>query len=581
MKHLSMNRGAAAAQLLADPMFRAQWAELCDRCPWSTSYQSPAFAGAWYRVYAEKFEPVIVTARSETSSLCGILCLAVANEDGALVVAGANQSEYQSWVSDPELENEFAPAAVRLLRREFPSRLLEFRYLPPGVPLDWLKDRSLTSRVVLSKKSRPLLRFAQMTDSLSKANNKKRLKGLKKLGEMEFRRVTSAEELEEVFDDFIDFYDIRLGAMHGMEPFAEDPLKRSFQLELMKEPGLFHVTILTAGNLLASAHLNVCDRKQVHLNLIGYNPLLAKHSPGKFHIHMLSQMLIAQGCEELDLTPGGDPYKERFANAHDTSFVLSFHPTRLSQVKGIIEARGEAWARSGLSVAGIHPARARATAAKLRHLGVVKAGSSLAGQLGNWIFSQRETKFYGAGLSKDIEPRSDEGDFRRDCIGDLLAYRPFPSGPARKCFLSDAMTRLEEGQHPYTCVRDQQLIYVGWVMERPSEVYLSRVHPGLAAPQGCALITDLRPCGPVHEAELAPACLRAILSDLCRVNGIERAMMAVSRGREQIQLLEDAGFSWDRSVFVKTTLGRMRRWAWEASSPSACTAEVSQSAATR
>ena len=283
---------------------------MCERCPWCTSYQSPAFAGPWYRVYAEKFEPLILIARRDTSLLCGILCLAVSADDGAVVAAGANQAEYQSWVSDAECGNEFALAAVLAIRREFPSSLLEFRYLPPAAPLDWLRDSRLRSRFVLSKKSRPLLQFPKMTNSLFKANNRKRLKGLKKLGEMEFRRLTSPEELAAILDEFMDFYDLRLGAMHGMEPFARDPLKKSFQLELMKEPGLLHVTVLMAGNLLASTQLNVCDRKQLHLNLIGYNPMLAKHSPGKFHIHMLSQMLIAQGCQELDLTPGGDPYKE-------------------------------------------------------------------------------------------------------------------------------------------------------------------------------------------------------------------------------------------------------------------------------
>lgn len=523
--NITISRGADGSRLLEDPQFRARWAALCERCPWSTSYQLPAFTLAWYRIYAGKFEPVIVTGRDQAGELCGVLCMAVSLDEGELVAAGTTQAEYQTWVSGPESAGEFALGAVLALRREFSNQVLEFCYLPPGVPLNWLADRRVRSGVVLTKKPRPLLRFARMSDdSLNKTNNKKRLKGLKKLGGLAFRKLTGADELAAVFDEFASFYDLRLGAMHGIEPFAQDPLRKSFQLELMKEPGLLHATILKAGDRLASAHINVRDGKQLHLNLIGYNPLLAKHSPGKFHIHMLSQMLIAEGCEELDLTPGGDPYKERFANAHDRAHVLSFHPTMGSRLKGVVQSRSEAWARRGLRALHIHPARARDALADLRsgHL-----HASLAARIRDRANSRRPIKLYALSIPAEPDAVAPTEDFRRDSIDDLLAYHPVDGGLPRKRFLLDAMNRLEEGQHPYTCVRDGRLIYVGWMIERPSAVFVSRVLPGVELPANHALILALGSHRAANEPKLESACLAAMLGDLSRTSGIERAMVVV------------------------------------------------------
>lgn len=255
-------------------------------------------------------------------------------QDGRVVFAGESQAEYQAWVCEPESADEFAVEALLALRVMFPDATLEFRYLPPLVPLRWLADPRVEGLTLLTANRRPLIRFAAISkDSLAKPNNKKRLKKLQNHGELKFGRVIEVAELESIFDDFAGFHDLRHMAMYGIAPFASDAFRKSFWLELMKTPGLLHVTALRAGDQLASVHINVCDGRQLRLHLFAHNPSLAKHSPGKFHIHLLSQMLIAEGYESIDLTPGDDPYKIRFANASDTAHVLSFFTTRREKAK--------------------------------------------------------------------------------------------------------------------------------------------------------------------------------------------------------------------------------------------------------
>jgi CelD/BcsL family acetyltransferase involved in cellulose biosynthesis len=514
---------------------------------------------------------VIVTAHDGASVLSGILCLAVSLKDGRLVVAGDHQAEYQCWVSDEALGNDFASAAVLAIGREFPDRVLEFRYLPPKAPLDWLTDPLLRLGPVLTRKRRPLLRFAEMEeDSLNKTNNKKRLKGLKKLGELEFRRLSCTAELAAVLPEFEACYDLRLGAMHGSEPFAQDPLKRAFHLALMDEAGFLHVSILRVGSRLASMQINVCEGRQLHLNLIGYNPLLAKHSPGKFHIHLLSQMLIAEGYEELDLTPGGDPYKERFANCHDNAFVLSLHPTVTSRAKRFLGSRADLLARKALSALQIHPAHARDTVQSLGQSRV----AALIPRIRDQIVSQREKRLYVREISREMELPQNPAVFRRDAIEDLLAYRA--DGLSRKRFLLDALNRLEEGQHLYSCVRARRLLFTGWLMERPSEVFVSRALPGINLLAGDALIMGLCSCTRDDEFELASECLQSMIADLAAAKDIRRAIVADEQA--ETPLLEKAGFIWQISVFSATTLGRVRRWSRQVSSSATSKPQVLQAA---
>ena len=85
MNNITISRGSTTAQLLGNPAFCGEVDGIVRPLHWSTTYQSPAFLRAWYRIYATKFEPVIVTAYSSNSELCGVLCLAVSQETGRLV----------------------------------------------------------------------------------------------------------------------------------------------------------------------------------------------------------------------------------------------------------------------------------------------------------------------------------------------------------------------------------------------------------------------------------------------------------------------------------------------------------------
>ena len=90
--------GSEAGELLAQQQFREDWQKLSDECPWATSFQGPDFAVAWYQCYQDRFTPLLLLSRDEDGRLTGLLTLAVGASDGAVVVAGDVQAEYQAWI---------------------------------------------------------------------------------------------------------------------------------------------------------------------------------------------------------------------------------------------------------------------------------------------------------------------------------------------------------------------------------------------------------------------------------------------------------------------------------------------------
>jgi CelD/BcsL family acetyltransferase involved in cellulose biosynthesis len=345
--------GEAAAAWWEEKGLIAQWRALLEECPWATSYQSPQFACAWYRTYASEFEAMIFVARDNDGDLKGLLPLARPRNGAGppyrpsdLLAAGGHQAEYQIWICRPEDSEDVARAVVDCVRRLRPKALLTLHYLPPGVPLGALAQGPARRCCVRLAHRRPVLVFGDGSDvasSLAKSGNKSRLRQLRKRGEVTLTQLTDPEEFATELATAATFHDIRQLAARGSAPFRNDPQKETFHRALHAEqwPLLVHATVLRVGNELASFHANMITRDQVQLSFIAHNPAMERLSPGKLHVLLLAQLLHRQGYRLLDLTPGDEPYKDRFANSSDEVHTLAIYsdPLRRSVGAAMLYAR--------------------------------------------------------------------------------------------------------------------------------------------------------------------------------------------------------------------------------------------------
>lgn len=556
--NIELARGSEADSHLADCQFRGAWEALRENCPWGTAFQSHAFVAAWYQIYRQQYEPLLVLGRDDAGELCGLIPLAICRASGKLVPAGAHQAEYQGWICLPSAAQVFPPQAFVAICEPLGSAEAPFRYLPAGTPFEWVTEEAMARTCLLKSFRRPLMQLGdgqEVRQSLQKSGNKNRLRQLKKLGTVEFKHVTDPAEFEAVLDQAALCHDCRQLAIHGTAPFLEDELKRAFHLAMMNAPGLLHVTVLKVGDEIASFHLNVTRGRELQLYLIAHDPRFSKYSPGKLHVLFLARMLQEQGFARIDLTPGGDEYKERFANDADEVQRLSVYPSAAGRVKGIISSKLEDAARRVLERAHLTPADIRCAIedCEPRRLFAIAAAQAARGR--RWLRSTREMRVYARDISA-LAPMNDR-IVSRDNLHHLLAHQPAIGEPSRRASLSMALRRFEDGQHVYTQLGSGRVLIFGWLLEEPATQWAAEMIPGFDVPDDSAVILNFRLPVTAAERPLAAAALQAMTQDTAQAGACHVYVAVPASADRNDSVVEQAGFIYQGSIVQRMQMGRV------------------------
>jgi len=562
--------GEAAQEKLGDPTFQTAWRRLYELCPWGTLLQSPDFCLPWYEIYRDLYSPLLVLAVDSSGGLSGLFPLAISESDGQLVVAGAGMAEYQVWISTPELGNRFIEAALDRLRDHFPGKSLRLLFLPSKAPMEWMAAGSLWAKTChLRTISHPLMAIgdgAQVRDTLQKKKIRYRFNRLKQeMGELKLQRLTTADELDAVFDEIYTFSNFRLAAFHKVDVETQpDPRQRALYLRLMQTPRIVHATLFKAGEHLVGAHINVYNREQVLLGLLAYSPLAGKHSPGRLHILLLAEELAKEGISTLDLTPGGE-YKDNFATHFDTAYVLNI----FFDQKGYLNYKARRLAVDAskrlLAVAAISPERikdlSRHVRGKLARTRFSRVPLKVASSLKKRLWNTGEMRIYvmdpGAvlGLPK---PQV----MRRDCFEDLLCYEPAEGWQLPKDeFLRRAAAGLENGDHIYTYAEGGRLLHYGWLVERQVESFLSEVGQTSYLLPDSAVLADFYTHPLARGRGLYQKSLPQMLHDAAAIPGTQRIYIGVMADNGPSRhVIEKLGFVYQYSFFERRRPTGARRW---------------------
>lgn len=496
--------GQAALAWLDDPTTGAHLDDLYRRCPWSTRFQSREYVSISYRSYWDTHEPVVLFSE-DGHRISGFFGLARSRSSGHFAVAGDHQTEYQGWLAEPDDGDTFLQAALMTLKRRYQPDVLRLRYLPAKAPISWMNAPLVCGAAVEQRRHRrPLFRLddpERIVASLKKKANKSRLNRLKRQGEVKLHHLKTPQALEAVLDRIIAVYDLRQGAVNGVCPFADDPRKRQFHLDLMAHPGLMQASMLTVGDEIAAAHLGLFSGDEVAVGIYAYSPVLAKHSPGKFLMLMLGADLAAEGRAWIDLTPGGS-WKDRFATDYDEVTEVRVVFSRSLARRRKAAAGCLAAARSSLAFIGVSPDDARRLAGRMRL---------------TRLFNQTETATSTPTDDRLVlhhpcretdQPQQGPISFRRNQIDDLLRIDPQHWPLSRQRFLQTCEEKLAEGHHVYTHVDKGRLVHVCWTTDTPPFADLP-ILPG-----NTVWLLDQVTSTVADPHEIARQCLFAILSEV-------------------------------------------------------------------
>lgn len=548
---ISVLLGEDAFRWLESRENRDAWDALYRTCLWSTVYLSRDFFQVWAAHYGDEWNPVLILGKDRGGTVRGVAPLATRSD--LLTGAGAQQAEYQGWLSSNGDAEGFLRGALERLFRTFPGRRLRLSYLPPAMPVQAVQGACREfPRIVTRSHSRPLLRLdpGSLQKVLSKKNNRSKLNRLNRRGDMEIRGFDTAEELASVLDQIISMYDFRQGAVNDSTPFAEDERKRAFLLDWMRAvPSQLHASCMTLDGRPVAAHIGANSSAETHLAILAHSPLYSPFSPGKLHLYQSALLLAQEGREWLDLTPGGDPWKERFATDHDAVLELTGFSSSLEAIRFRVLERIGAIARTLLLKTGLSPSAVKSFLARLRNMRPAL------------LFPRRsECRIYR--LEREHFTADDSDGVRINALDQLLRYEPAPGGQNRKNFLSTALSRLESGATVYSIADDQKLICHGWITENTGELFIPEVNQPFRCPDSGTLVYGL---SLPTDAERSLSCtkmLQKILADIKRKDDTGAVhLLLIDRDIDSLkEVIEEQGFNLVKSLYSERFLWRKRRW---------------------
>jgi CelD/BcsL family acetyltransferase involved in cellulose biosynthesis len=537
----------AAHEIVKNNEFIRQWNVLLRNCSYATAFQEPAFVCSWYEAYRDKWKPLVVYSENSNHTLTGLLLLAYDPESRELVHAGSSQAEYHSWISLPGEEVGFLSQAFRELLKGYDFKKFRFRYFPAVEMLDVLAKLPVADCIEIRKRPRPLmvLNAEEIKASFAKKSNKSRFNRLKKLGKVDFYRIKDITALNNVFDELIAFYDLRQGAINQSMPFHEDEYKRKFHVELFQLAGdTAYVTVTCLNDQPIAGFWGMVSKSKVHLGMVMHSPFLAEHSIGKLHLMQLSEQLVKDGFETLDLTPGSDPWKERFANAHDEVAEIILYRSGTAKIKGGLTY----WFLDGLrqrsNKAGITTAQLKSMVSTVRN----SRPLALAGKITQWMIADREYYVYQIDRDNAKQFQLDER-IHSDILSDLLLFDSGNGGVSESSFLSLALQRLEAGEKVYTIKLNDRLACCGWMMRNTAE------NQPIVLPPNSVGLHDFNIL-PEHT-ELSKNFTEHLTREAFKDDAVQCAVIIVPAANKQYQkLLEEIGFANISSYVVKSRLGK-------------------------
>lgn len=544
-----------AERYLASPDVQESWRALWDRCPWATALQRPEYVSTWYRCYKSRYRPLVVVCEGTDGGLHGLLTLAIDSQSGVLTFAGANQAEYHVWLAPTGPQTFISEALTELSHLGFSS--LAFTYLPRDTPLNWLGG-GWCDQAQLMVVRKPVLDIGNGEAIRTTIRKKRHKSRLARTEAFEFVELKTPEELDQDYNDIIAFTDFRQGAIHNICPFRDDPCKRMFYRELLRQPELLHITVMRTEGKAIAGHIGLRSRQELIVGTICHSPFVAQHSPGIFHLLRLALLLQQQGFLALDLTPGGGAYKDRLATRYEEihTLVVYFDAKQFSLQRTKARMRTY-FRRAAANLPGktdsLKQYRMLASEAISNPAGAARAAGL---KVRTRFWSTSETRFYRIAAGSLTSAAGDQS-FDRDSIADLLLYESDRQTPSRQRVLSRAMAAIEAGAHLFTCVQDGRLSHYGWLLPRPERSLTADLHGEFDYPSKSALLFDLCSHPASDATRLHASCLRRMIAEASADPDVQFVYVRVPAEDRVLQrVVEKTGFEYRGSVLRKVRLNK-------------------------
>ena len=526
-------KGNSVLELLTDSAFISQWQALANQCDKVTVIQEPPFVITWYCQYFNRFQPILILGYDNASNLVGLIPLAYSLDSQYLSHAGDHQAEYHGWLSKKDIDQEFLIQALIAVKHNFPLRIWQWRPLPPGAQTDWIYSSDL-------KHEKIFVRITEIDSPILDLNDETKIKKLKtkalsnqinrykKRNSFYIERVRSKEKAIELFDILAVQCDFRQMAVHQTTPFGSDANKKPFYIELLNYPENNHFTILWSGNIPVAFHFGACDSETVYLGLSAYNPVEEKNSPGSVLIIKLIELLREEGFKYIDLTPGGDKYKEKYSTFRQKLYVPIICFSKKDKIKSDINYFVRKAIKNSIFFLAKHPNNIKNKLNKvLDWLRKIKNVTFLekVKVLNSIIYNRTVFIIYKVIIDDQslINTQTNEiVDINK--YSDLMLYSDSNSGLKKTDLLSRALKHFQSEDILFTIIKNGVLAQYAWMAKGGKSHKLVGIDMEFDSPENSVILYDFftEPC--FNTRQLTLEILENMLTE-CRKNNAKEVLI--------------------------------------------------------
>lgn len=466
-----------AVVLLATPIFQNEWKKLATQSVGFTQLQEADFLTTWYSNYSAIFAPIFIFSRNEKSEMVGLIALAWHKEKEYLVHAG--NAEYHGWLATEEATIPFLKDMFSIVIDELKVEKWPWNWMPSGLNAASLQAAaSAEMSLLVEEEGSPIWQLdneEKLAKLLKSKSNKSKFNRYKKRGEYRYEIITEPDRIREVLEIAQYQCDLRREAMNNSRPFAEDPFKIDFCSELMNFSNKLHVSAMWLDDQLLAYHMGVEDGERVCFGLVSYDPSESKQSPGTLLIIELAKHLKESGYKILDMTPGTNSYKDRFANFYETLYRPTIHFSKRSFLKAKVKKSMAMTGEKMLAMAKVDVPTMRKWKTNLGELpSKLKSISpkSIFSFFGNILLQKNVHFLYEIDLKNEEIFSTTATMLNQQKYVDLLDYQDNQPFLTRRDILIDALDKFARGNVLYSQNNNGKLEWFGWLKELKGQVKL-------------------------------------------------------------------------------------------------------------
>ncbi len=489
--------GDDALHILNEENFAESWQGLSTFTPGFTRLQEPEFVITWYSIYNNEYDPVVSILTDKTHSPAAIMCLAWEKKSHTLTHAGHKDAEYHGWLAKPEIESKFLNETIGLLMQQFNLKKWHWGWLPPGIKSNPFSDIQIPGVHIHIEQRNSLIWDLTHPKKLQRVRKNRSLKSkgnrLRRRGDLQFRVITCEQELADILDTVRYQCDFRLEALYDIRPFEDNPNKVTFEVSLLKFPGIKHASGLWLEKKLLAFHLGIADEKRVCLGLTSFDPTESKYSPGSLLLVELAAELTQQGFEIFDLTPGIDPYKERFANDQQVLYRPSFYFTSSTIIRARLKNLMFCSLKIlstvfGLKMHTIKNWRGRSWEInkKIKKHGLTKTFLPYL----KGIYRKETKRVYRLNSTKTALKNDSKITVHKDHYRDLLNYKKTEPWHTRRDLLKIANNRFGQGDALLSSTTKNKLNWFCWLKSPQNTISIPGYSKEFELPESAPILTD-------------------------------------------------------------------------------------------